>query len=192
MTNISFSDTIYQKGDNVMILLESKVVEKSFTTNDTILVFIIIVAAFGLFFGIGIAISTYPSKFWISKLHKSPILDINKYYFYYQKATAYRMLYIVHTIFSNTFQILGSTTTFITVYCAIDSNDYILLFSLIAAISQCVLLLIPTDKYSKVYVEAARLLEYELNEGGNDEKEIYKNLKETYKKAEEIIQKDFI
>lgn len=163
-----------------------------FTTNDTIIVFIIIVAVFGLSYGLGIIISTYPAKFLINIMHKTPMLDINKYYFYYQKATAYRMLFIIHTGFANTFKVLGTTTTFITVYCAIDSNDYILLFSLITAICQVVALIIPSDKYMRIFAEGARLLEYELITEHPDEKAAFQDLKQAYEKAEEIISKDFV
>ena len=163
-----------------------------FTTNDTILVFIIIVAAFGIFYGLGIIFSTYPRKFLINMIHKNPTLNMNDYYFYYQKAAAYRMLFIVHTAFANVFKIMGTTTTFITVYCAIDSNDYILLFSLITAICQVVALLVPSDKYMRIFAESARLLEYELIAEHPDESTTKQKLKQAYERAEEIISKDFV
>lgn len=182
------------KGDRVYnMLLTQQVSNGSFDTNDTIFLFIIIVVViFGLVFGGSLIVSTYPSKFFVQRLHQHPMLDINTFYFYYQKVTAYRMLFSIHTIFTNTFKILGSTTTFITVYCAVDSNDYILLFSLISAMCQVVTLLIPTDKYAKIYVEAARILESELNSIHRDDNEAKEKLKEAYEKAEEIIQKDFV
>lgn len=163
-----------------------------FTTNDTILVFIIIVAVFGVFYGLGIIISTYPGKFLITLIHKSPMLDINRYYFYYQRATGYRMLFIMHTIFANTFKILGTTTTFITVYCAINSKEYILLFSLITAMCQVITLLVPMDKFVKIYVESARILEYELLSEHATETEAREKLKKAYEKAEGIISKDYV
>ena len=164
----------------------------SFTTNDTILVFIVIVALFGIFFGVGITISTYPGQCWIKLIHKEPMHELNKYYFYYQKATAYRMLFMIHTIFSNTVKITGTTTTFITVYCAIDSNDFILLFSLITAMCQVIALLIPIDKYAKIFAESARLLEYELVTEYADEQMTKEKLKEAYINAEKIISQDFV
>lgn len=98
------------------------------TTNDAINIFIIIVATLGAFFGIWIFISVHPRERWIKMMHKHPVLDMDKYYFYYQKATAYRMLFAMHTFFTNTFKVLGATMTFITVYCAIDGNNYITIF----------------------------------------------------------------
>lgn len=83
--------------------------------------------------------------------------------------------------------------TFITIYCAIDENqEYIVLFSMIAAISQVIALTIPTQKYAKVFVEAARMLEYELNKEYNDFKEKKENLNGVYKKAEELISKEYL
>ena len=166
--------------------------EKIFTTKDTIITFIIIVAVFGIFFGIALFISSYPGKRFINKMHKNPFKDMDTYYFYYQKATAYRMLFLIHTAFDTTFKILGSTMTFITVYCAIDNNEYILLFSMIAAMCQTVGLIIPTGKYIKIYVEAARILEYALNTQYKNEDINKQKLNEAYQRAEEIIKNDFV
>lgn len=163
-----------------------------FTTNDTVRVFVIVVAVLGGIFGSGIMVATYPGKLLIKLIHKKPMKDMDKYYFYYQKATAYRLLFNIHTIFMYTFKTLGSTMTFITVYCAIDKNDYLLLCSLIAAMCEVISLLVPTDKYIRIYVQAARLLEYELSTDHENEIEEKTKLKEAYEKAEKIIAQDFV
>ena len=163
-----------------------------FTTYDTIKFFIIIVASVGIFFQILLTISSYPLKKLIGIIHKYPRLNLEQYYFYYQKATAYRLLYIVHLLFGKTMKILSATATFITVYCAIDNNDFILLFSLIAAMCEVVTLSMPVDTYSKIYVQAARKLEYVLNNGDNvQEPELSKVLNNTYQEAEKIIENGF-
>lgn len=162
------------------------------TTNETILIFVIIVALFIVVFGTLTIISTYPPRKFINIIHKKPTKNIDVFYFYYQKATAYRMLFVVHTLFSNIIKIIGSVTTFVTVYCAIDRNDYILICSLISAMCQVVGLLVPNDKYIKIYVQAARVLEYELNKDYDNQDELKKKLAEAYEKAEDIIQKEFV
>ncbi len=163
-----------------------------FTANDTIKTFIIIVASVGIFFQILLSMSSYPFKKFISIMYKYPKLNLEQYYFYYQKATAYRMLYMAHILFGKTLKILSVTATFITVYCAVDNNDFILLFSLIAAMCEVILLSIPVDTYSKIYVKAARKLEYVLNNGDNiQEPELSRELNSTYQEAEEIIEKGF-
>lgn len=62
---------------------------------------------------------------------------------------------------------------------------------MVSAMSQVVTMLIPSDKYVKIYVKAARILEYELNTEYDNEKEQKQKLKEAYQKAEDIIQRDF-
>lgn len=166
--------------------------EMNFTTNNTAQVFIIIVALLGFVFGGSMMIASYPGKILIGVVHKKPKKDIDEYYFYYQKATAYRLLFNIHVVFMYTFKILGTTMTFITVYCAIDWNDYILLCSLIAAMCEVVSLIVPTDKYIRIYVQAARLLEYELFTEYENEKEEKIKLTKAYEKAERIIAQDFV
>ncbi len=162
------------------------------STYDTIRIFIILVAITASIMVILLIISSYPFKFLIKIVHKYPILNFEKYYFFYQKATAYRLLFNVNLTFSILLKIIGTTTTFITVYCAIDNNSFILLFSLITAICEVVSLTIPTDKYSKIYVQAARKLEYVLNNGDNlQEPELTKTLNHAYQEAEKIIEENF-
>lgn len=164
----------------------------SLSTYDTIKIFIIIVAIIVSLMVILLIISSYPFRIIINTMHKYPTLDLKKYYFFYQKTTAYRLLFNVNLAFSMMLKIIGTTTTFITIYCAIDNNTFILLFSLITAICEVVSLTIPTDKYSKVYVQAARKLEYVLNNGDNlQESELTRMLNSAYKEAEKIIEENF-
>lgn len=82
--------------------------------------------------------------------------------------------------------------TFIVVYCAMADNRFILLFSLITAICEVVLLNIPLESYSKMYVQAARKLEYILNNSDNlQEPELTKALNAAYQEAEKIIEENF-
>lgn len=162
------------------------------STYNTIRIFIIFVASVTSLMVILLIISSYPFKIIIKTIHKYPILNLEKYYFFYQKATAYRLLFNTNLTFSILTKIIGTTTTFITVYCAIDNNSYILLFSLITAICEVISLTIPTDKYSKMYVQAARKLEYVLNNADNlQEPDLIKALSHAYQEAEKIIEENF-
>lgn len=158
----------------------------------TILIFIIMVIALGIIFGIASIIAGYPCKYFVINMFKNANKDIEEYYFYYQKATAYRMLFSIYLFFGNIIKTVGFMSTFITVYCAIDKNDYVLLCSLISAMCQTITLNMPIDKNAKIYVEAARILEYELNAEHDDKKVIKQKLNEAYKKAEELISRDYI
>lgn len=163
-----------------------------FTTYDTIILFIIIVAVVGIFTAISLYFSSYPSKRRINRIFKYPVLDLEKYYFYYQKATAYRLLFINHLIFSKILKVLSTMSTFIVVYCAMASNQFILLFSLITAICEVISLSMPIEAYSKMYVQAARKLEYVLNNDNNlQELELTKALSAAYQEAEKIIEENF-
>lgn len=163
-----------------------------FTAYDTIKVFLIIVISIGAIVAIFLSIFSYPSKKLVNILYKYPQNDIKRYYFYYQKATAYRLLFITHLIFSKIIKILSATATFITVYCAMDNNEFILLFSLLAAICEVISLTIPTEEYSKMYVCAARKLEYILNvENDLDNEKLGKLLNIAYQEAEKIIEDNF-
>ena len=134
-----------------------------FTAYDTIVLFVIIVAFVGIYVAVSLYTSAYPSEKRIRKIFKHPVLNLEKYYFYYQKATAYRLLFINNLIFSKILKVLSTMSTFIVVYCAMANNQFLLLFSLITAICEVISLTIPIETYSKMYVQAARRLEYILN-----------------------------
>lgn len=120
------------------------------------------------------------------------VLDLEKYYFYYQKATAYRLLFMNHLIFSKILKVLSTMSTFIVVYCAMANNQFLLLFSLLTAICEVISLSMPIETYSKMYVQAARKLEYVLNNDTNlQEPELTKALNNAYKEAEKIIEENF-
>ena len=163
-----------------------------FTTYDTIIVFVIIVAVVGIYTAISLYTSAYPSKKRVDKIFKYPKLDLENYYFYYQKATAYRFLFINNLIFSKILKVLSTMSTFIVVYCAMANNQFILLFSLITAVCEVISLSMPIETYSKMYVQAARKLEYVLNNDANlQEPELTKALSNAYQEAEKIIEENF-
>lgn len=163
-----------------------------FTTYDTIIVFVIIVAVVGIYTAISLYTSSYPSKKRVDKIFKYPKLDLEKYYFYYQKATAYRFLFINNLIFSKILKVLSTMSTFIVVYCAMANNQFILLFSLITAVCEVISLSMPIETYSKMYVQAARKLEYVLNNDADlREPELTKTLSNAYQEAEKIIEDNF-
>lgn len=148
-------------------------------------------------------ISTYPDKFWIERMYQNPILEDDILYFYYQKVTCYRMLFMVHTFFKNVIKILGTAALFIIVYYAVfdgaNERDLILLFSLIIAICQVTEILVPMDKFIQIYTRAARIMEYALlpESAGIkneyiDKKTAYEKLQEAYINAEEYIGKEYI
>jgi len=63
---------------------------------------------------------------------------------------------------------------------------------MISSVSAVISLTVPSDMYSKLYVKAARKLEYILNNGKNlQEPELSNKLNEAYKEAESIIEKNF-
>lgn len=163
-----------------------------FTTNFTIILFIIVVAIAGIYTAISLYTSAYPSKKRVNKIFKHPVLDLEKYYFYYQKAAAYRLLFGNHILFSKVLKVLSTMSTFIVVYCAMANNQFLLLFSLITAICEVISLNIPLEKYSKMYVQAARKLEYVLiNETNLQEPDLIKALSNAYKEAEKIVEENF-
>lgn len=164
----------------------------NFTRYETIKTFITLMAIVFITFLILTCCSTYPFKKLVFIIYKYPSLDPITYYFYYQKATAYRLLFSVHLIFDKLIKISNITSTFITLYCAVDNNDFILLFSMISAVSAAIALTIPSEMYSKLYVQAARKLEYILNNGTKfQEPELSIKLNEAYQEAESIIEKNF-
>ncbi len=171
----------------------------------TIIIFLSTVAIIAFPYGFAAMISTYPSKFWIKRMYQNPILDDDILFFYYQRATSYRMLFMIHTFFKNIIKILGTAALFITVYYAVinendnNSHDLILLFSLITAMCQVTELLIPMDKFIQIYTQAARIMEYVLlsvsagvKNGYKNNKIVYKKLRKAYIKAEEYIRKEYI
>lgn len=83
-------------------------------------------------------------------------------------------------------------STFIVVYCAMANNQFLLLFSLLTAICEVISLSMPIETYSKMYVQAARKLEYILNNDENlEEPELTKALNIAYQEAEKIIEENF-
>lgn len=170
---------------------------------ETIIIFLATVIAIALPYGLATMISTYPGKFWIKRMYQNPILYDDIFFLYYQRATGYRMLFMVHTFFKNIIKILGTAALFITVYYAVVSetnkHELVLLFSLITAMCQVTELLIPMDKFILIYTNAARIMEYVLFEvsagvknGYIDKKTAYEKLREAYTEAEEYIRKEYI
>lgn len=179
-------------GNGTLIINDILTTDGTFTTNDTIRAFIAIVAFIAITYGILIVGSTFPNKYSVKRMYKNAILDIDKYFYYYQRGAEYWKLFMVHTFFSNAIRILGSTMTFITVYCAIDGNEYILLCSLITAMCQVVTMMVPIDKFVKTYVEAARIMQYELLAEHDNEIETKRKLREAFIQAEEHISKNLV
>lgn len=164
----------------------------SFIGSHTVASFVIVSAVFGGIIGTGIVVSTYPPRMFINIIHKKPMLNIDIFYFYYQKATAYRMLFVVHAIFYHILKVLGSVMTFVTVYCAVDNNNYIFFCALIAALCSALQLLLPEEQYMKIFAEGARILEYELNTNRENEEASKEELRKRYEEAERIIAEKFV
>lgn len=169
----------------------------------TIIIFLSTIAGIVFSYGFATMISTYPGKFWIKRMYQNPILDDDILYFYYQRATGYRMLFMVHTFFKNAIKIFGTAALFITVYYAVgddpSKHDLILFFSLITAMCQVTELLVPMDKYIQIYTRAGRIMKTVLlsssagvKNGYIDKKKAYKKLLKAYIKAEEYIRKEYI
>lgn len=159
-------------------------------SNYTIVAFLCIVGVIAVISLVGLTIASYPPEFFIRFIHKKKLHASDQYYFYYQKATAYRLLSIFHTIFTYGLKVLGTTTTFITVYFALSSSSYVVFCALLASLSQVLSLLVPFDKYMKIFVESARKLEYKLLEQGEDEI-ILNDLNILYQEVEIEIAKAF-
>lgn len=168
-----------------------------------IIIFLMVDAVIALPYGLAITISTYPGKFWIKKIYKNPILDDDTLYLYYQRATGYRMLFMVHTFFKNVIKVVGLASLFITVYFAVVNSSHkyavVTLFSLITAMCQVIELLVPMDKFIQIYTKAARILEYDMYLAHAGIKGEYMNkitayekLREAYIKAEEYIGREYI
>lgn len=157
--------------------------------NNIIYIFCIIVISFTIISIIVVLISTYPPKFIVKNFNKNSIYEIDKYYFYYRKATAYRMLFSGFSIFNSAMQILSIASTFITIYIAIKDSDYVILAALISATCQVANLLLQPTKYIKAFSDAALVMEYSLNKHGLSEEETYNEFLNAYQNAERIITK---
>lgn len=155
--------------------------------NKIIAIFSIIVVSFTVISIIIVLISTYPPKFIVKNSNKNCPYDLNKYYFYYQKATAYRMLFSGFSIFNSAMQILSIASTFITIYIAVKDSNYVILAALILATCQVVNLLLQPTKYIRAFSDAALVMEFSLNKHGLSEEQAYEEFLTAYKDAEKII-----
>lgn len=147
--------------------------------------FVLIMIIVGIMCTIILFISTKPPERIVQKYY--PNYD-KQYSFFYRKATAYRMLFNTHVFLSNTLKIVNACTTFIVVYCAMIDETYLLLFSMLSALSSVVMLTIPFEIYAKVYVDAARKLENAI-QAENISQQLLLN---AYNEAEKIIQEKFM
>lgn len=155
--------------------------------NKIILIFVFIVVFFIIVSGIVLLLSTYPPKFIIKAFNRNALYNVDKYNFYYGKATAYRMLFTSFSFFERILQVLTVSATFITVYIAVSDSQYVVLASLISATCEIVNLLFQPEKYIVAFSDAALEMEYILHKSGMREDEAYEKFLETYRKAEEII-----
>lgn len=154
--------------------------------NQVIVIFVGIVILFLVISLILIWISTYPPNFIVKKFYKNPLHDIKKYYFYYNKATAYRLLFTNFNIFGSIMQVLTIASTFITVYIAANDSKYVVLASLISATCEVVKLMLQPEKYAKAFSDAALIMEFSLLDASEESE---KNLLAAYKTAENKISK---
>lgn len=155
--------------------------------NNIIYIFSIIVVSFTIISIFVVLISTHPPRFIVKNSNKNSSYELNKYYFYYQKATAYRMLFSGFSIFNSAMQILSIASTFITIYIAVKDSDYVILAALISATCQVVNLLLQPTKYIKAFSDAALIMEFSLNKHGLSEEQAYEEFLNAYKEAEKII-----
>lgn len=162
------------------------------TTNTTVILFTIIFVIFGLVIYISIKNAVPPNNKVIDKYHKIKLLDYNKYFFFYQRGTAYRRLFEIHTAICTVFKSVGTISTFVTVYCVVDENAFVLLAALISAACETIMLMVPSEKYARIYVQAARIMESALNRKYKDSDDELVALEKAYEDAEKIIQNEFI
>ena len=155
--------------------------------NSIIFIFCIIVVLFTVISIIVVLISTYPPQFIVKNSNKNSLYELNKYYFYYQKATAYRMLFSGFSIFDSAMQILSVASTFITIYIAIKDSNYVILAALISATCQVINLLLQPTKYIKAFSDSALIMEFALNKHGLTEEQAYEEFLNAYKEAERVI-----
>lgn len=148
------------------------------------------VAILGGISGISLLVCSYPPKPFVRVMHKNNIL-LEEYYFYCQKSTAYRMLFLFHSIFLHAVKFIGTTMTLITVYCAVDQNEQVLLYAMLAAICDILSLIVPSEKYMKIYAQAARMLEFKLYAPYDNKEIMKKEIINAYEEAEELIARDF-
>lgn len=155
--------------------------------NNIIFIFCIVVVSFTIISVGVVLISTYPPQFMVRRFYVNSTYDINKYFFYYEKAVAYRMLFSDFSIFNSAIQIFSVASTFITVYIAINDSEYVILASLISATCQVVNLLLQPQKYIKAFSDAALIMEFSLNKQGMSEEQAYEEFLFAYKEVERII-----
>lgn len=156
--------------------------------NQIIIIFAEIVAVILVCSLIVLWIATYLPYLLVKRFNKNARYDIDKFYFYYNKATAYRMLFTSFSVFGNVLQVLAIASTFITVYIAVNKSQYVVLSSLISATCEVVKLMLQPEKYTKAFSDAALSMEYVLLEECAPQ-ELEKKLLEAYKRAEDIISK---
>lgn len=151
----------------------------------SVILFISMLVLTGLVCAIVLFVSMNPSE----RIIKKSFQNYNTtFFFFYQKATAYRLLFNAHTFISTALKISNACTTFIVVYCAMVDESYILLFSMLSALGNVIALTIPFEGYAKMYVEASRELERALL----DDNATQQTLLNAYNRAEEIIQNKFM
>lgn len=157
--------------------------------NEILMVFTGIVAVFTVISLSVLWISTYPPRFIVKLFQKFPRHNITEYYFYYNKATAYRLLFTCFSIFGSILKVLATASTFITVYVAVNESDYVILSSLISATCQVISFMLQPEKYTKPFSDAALTMEYALLKEYVPPEKTADKLFEAYQQAEEIISK---
>ncbi len=154
--------------------------------NGVLIIFVCVIVALMLTTLIALLISTYPPFFLVKRLYRNPLYSMEEFYFYYNKATAYRMLFTGFSVFANTVQVLSIASTFITLYIAVSDTKYVILASLISATFEVGRLMLQPEKYIKAFSDAALIMEFALLEILPAD-ELKENLLLAYKQAEDRI-----
>lgn len=148
--------------------------------NNIIIAFVSIVIMFLIISLLVLWIATYPPSFIVKKMYKNSMHNITDFYFYYNKATAYRLLFTGFNVFKSVLQILTIASTFITVYISVEASEYVTLAALISATCEVAVLMLQPEKYTKAFSDAALIMEFTLLKTLPD-----KELKECFSKAYE-------
>ena len=153
------------------------------------------IASFSICAVIGIGISIWliiintPRKKAVEKKYQQAMIDFKEYFFYFQKATAYRKLHTSFLALNYSFRTINIISTMILVYNVFHSKLDVLV-ALVSAISEVMILLFQFEKKSRMYLYCATILEDVLHKQYSflRKQRIKTELLKAYLKAEKHIE----
>lgn len=125
----------------------------------SVVAFVSIVIIIGAVFAIILRKSTYPNDDKIKKQYPYYSENHKNYQVYLRDATAFHSLAACHQIFHFIVKIIGGMATIITVYCAFDNNNFLLVSALFAALCNILSLILNSANISQNFRKAAMVMD---------------------------------